>query len=511
MLWAQPASAYDFTTRIDATSWWTGRVCPINRALEGAYPEQNIINYGLTKRIVICVKENVVQAVYKFLVPFSAFLSSTIAAALTLAVAFWGVGMMTGRQDAPVRGMFVLAVKIGAVVMFTASFGASYFLSFEGGLFGALLDAMEWLLTVVTSYICASQAISCPVGSGSLVVWDSIDYTLESLIGGIFPLNGSAPGFTLSFGLTGFLLTCLFSGTIGIFIALLGFYLVIKFIFALIRAMYIFIIAYIAFSLMILVSPIFITLILFRPTKAYFEKWYRLTFSFALQPVLLFAYLAMLVAAFDTVVYTGDRSLYRALAGDHFSDPNFQLGASLIGAQANGKYAIVENAQGEFAVKLDPEQVAKDLHIGTVDTGVAGVIGEVITTDADWTGPGGIFGFLNRDPNTGQTTKNFFKVDVPTKVVDWETLAAWSGASNVTSYLVNLLLTLIMAVITAYIFFTMLDYLPFIGSGIAGDSGTTMPIFGVNSRGNNLGVPGSSSFTKLRDNLSRRFGVGGGQ
>ena len=65
-------------------------------------------------------------------------------------------------------------------------------------------------------------------------------------------------------------------------------------------------------------------------------------------------------------------------------------------------------------------------------------------------------------------------------------------------YMVTLLLSLIMVLITTYVFMVMLNYLPFIGQGMID---LNMPVFGQGS----LGMPGS----KLGSSLPKS--VGGGQ
>ncbi len=471
-----PAYAYNFITP-DTIGTATGRVCAIDDSILG---DANLQAFGFTKRIVICVKETILSAVYNFLVPFSDYIAKTIAVAITLAVALWGVMMVSGRTTAPIRDAFVLAVKIGAVVLFTANFG---------GIFPVMLDAMESLLSIVTGFI-GFSTFTCPnVFSGdSLVVWERVDCAINTLIGGIFS------AFTVGSGIVGLLVALLFSGTIGLFIGLMGVMLIVQLLFAIARAVYIFVTGYIAFALMALMSPLFVPLILFRATKSFFEKWLKLTMGFVLQPVFIFVYLTMLMAAFDTIVYSGPRSLYRAIAGGDVNNVgvsvvdqfNFSMGDWLL---ASGAYA--EKSQGSFGVNIDPKATVKRLGLpDKIDTGTLKVIGEHFTNPADWQGD--IYAVMGK--------KNFAEVQVAlTTSADLKRLADVNH-EDVTDYTINLFLSFIMALVTTYIFMSMLDFLPFIGSGLTGDAFSVMP-FGTGR----LAPPGSEMIKGMKDKFAATF------
>lgn len=486
-LWpAAPSFAYSFQYP-DAYNPSTGHVCAIDNSEDGSgyYPIDNLERYGFTKRIAICVKESVISAIYDNLVPFSDYIADTVSACITLAILLWGALMATGKNSAPMRDMMVMAVKIGAVGAFTWNFA---------GLYPLILDAMEYMLSVVTDYVIYSPSYDCPaiISSSSLEVWDRVDCALEQLIGGIF-----APDSIMA-GITGFLVICLFSGSVGIFVALLGFLLIGQFLYALAQALYIYITSYIAFAFMVLISPLFIPLLLFRATKAYFEKWLKLTIGFMLQPIFLFAYLAMLLAAFDTIVYTGPTSLYRTIAGDEVDEPDFKLGEWLYYSPIYGDSGV-----GSTAVNLRHKQIANLLgEPDDLDTGVAGTVGEYVTDSSAWGGD--IFDFLNPGEQ-----RNFFKVDMPTQVIDWDWLAwwydpgAWEDESDTMAYVVKLFLAFIMAVIMAYILVAMLQYLPFIGSGVSGET-LSMPTFGTGG----LAPPGGKLLGGLQDKVATYFGGG---
>ena len=271
--------------------------------------------------------------------------------------------------------------------------------------------------------------------------------------------------------------------------------------------MYIFVVFLYCFCvLMVLVSPLFIPLILFRATKSYFARWLRLTASFIIQPIILFAYLTMLLAAFDTVVFNGPNSLYHAIAGNAANNACFSIGSWLMGGNggawgadlprcnqgvcdpampgdcASGQCinvnpatgfgicssphpgAYCSQALGGQAVTIGAQQVAQTFNLAPDDTGMMGSLGRVVgASGLDWQN-----GVL-RSMGVDQAHPSLMRVDWPMTNVDWNWLATTTGAPSVTYYILNLFIVAFMTLATGYIFLTMLDSLPFISAAISGD------------------------------------------
>ena len=72
-----------------------------------------------------------------------------------------------------------------------------------------------------------------------------------------------------------------------------------------IKATYIFLVSFIAISLIVHLSPFIIPLILFEKTKGIFDATVKNMLSFIIQPVLLYAYVGIFLTILDGVV-TGD-------------------------------------------------------------------------------------------------------------------------------------------------------------------------------------------------------------
>lgn len=477
---------------------------------------------GLTTRLIACVRDSIIYATANTIGPISDYLAKTIAIACMLAVVLWGVKVMGGKPVNLSADGMVLGIKIGAVMFFTASFG---------GMFPVMLNALEGLLSIV-----AAPALSmlpnegCQVAARSggeaavMGVWDIVDCYINSLIGGIFS------EFTLSFGIVGFLVGILLSSPVGLFIALMGFYMIGLLLLAVARALYIFITSYIAFAIMVIISPLFIPTILFKSTKGYFDQWLKLTVSFMLQPVFMFAFLVMFLAAFNSTVYTGQYSLYYAIAGEASRARDFKLGEWLLDKANGGANSVyVEQSLDAKAITVNPKAAIEEMG-GLKKMGAAP---DLIGTQGSQPIPAkayennSVFKFLGTGTVGGSYDikgLHAFKSDIPLRAVDMKKLASRANvatdnckpgadllnptctnpdssvpsisgggkedADAQTRYKIRVFLAFLMAVITMYIFYSMLEYLPYIGSGISGD-GMGVP-FGTGR----LSVPGTNKGKK---------------
>jgi hypothetical protein len=128
------------------------QICPIENydASDPAAVIGNHKKYGLIKRMVLCVQGLVIPATYRIMYNLSLnYFYGPIAAAMTLAVLFWGYLMVVGKHSAPVRDAFTVAVKIGSVSLFTYVLGKSTI--WPDGLFPVLIRIVDEMAAIVTS------------------------------------------------------------------------------------------------------------------------------------------------------------------------------------------------------------------------------------------------------------------------------------------------------------------------------------------------------------------------
>jgi hypothetical protein len=411
---------------------------------------------GITTRVVFCVQDTLMWAVSNFITPFSVYLRRTVGALCTLAIVLWGAMAAKGHMTAIRKDLIPLCIKLGAVVLFTSSFG---------GLFPVIINVLDGLLQLGDSF--TKSALDDYCGPAD-VVWERVDCMIAYILGGF------GAGVVLVSGLLGFVLASLFSGAIGFAIFLMGVTFLMAILTAIGQAIYSYIMAMVGIAVMVCVSPIFVPLILFSATRGYFEKWVRLFIGFILQPVILFIYLGVLLIAFDVVVFSGPNSLLYAIAGPASSGPGFLIGDWLL-----SKGVYVEKAQKDLVINQNPEELAAGIEGGKgsfEETGAMGVIGNWAMDSVKWDQNRVISSLI---PNG---SKNF-ELSLPVQIVDYCRLAYVRGfipagqvnkcevqwQAPVYSMAINIVLSLFMAMLVAYIFVSILKYIPFMGASMAGE------------------------------------------
>lgn len=476
---------------------------------------------GLTRRIIPCLKETLLDSTARILLPLTEQLSATIRLMMALAVALLGALMIGGKTTAPFKDTLILLLKLG---------GVSFFITEIYNIFVMLLDTMDSLLIVVTGYVMVGGPFQAKILNGcpdygdfqnapTLLIWDAVDCTLNALVGGIL-----SPASLIG-GLAGFCLSAMMTNTLGFMIGMMGIRLILQLIWAIIKAVYIYLGCYIAICLMMLMSPIFVPMILFSVTKSYFERWIKLLLNYILQPLLLFVYLAMLLVAFDVVIFSGPYSLYSVIAGEAAKNDNFTLPWDEGGEGGIGGWLLTHGAYSKdfanpAAIPVHHGRAAKRMSVvggnRTMETGVGG------TMTVGVTAPKSVAKSMLVDANTqrsvlarlgmGPTGKgkgelNFYEVNIPIIQIDWKMLADENGFDSTDeqsflNYMIKVFMSFLMALITGYVFISLLDSLPFIGSGIAaaGDE-KTFGLKGIES----LQPPGSEAMDKLQGKLMGRF------
>lgn len=124
-----------------------------------------------------------------------------------------------------------------------------------------------------------------------LKIWDILDCKLMRSLG--YGPELSVPNLVIAI-LAGF-----FTSGLGIVFAIATFFFAFFFLSLILRAMHIFLLSTTAITILIFVSPITITAMLFEKTKSIFDSWLKQLIGFMLQPVILFAYLGIFIAIFD--------------------------------------------------------------------------------------------------------------------------------------------------------------------------------------------------------------------
>lgn len=130
-----------------------------------------------------------------------------------------------------------------------------------------------------------------------LKIWDTLDCKITRALG--YGADVSVPNLIVMM-VAGF-----FVGGLGVMFFLATFFFAFMILSIAVRALHIFLISTTAIILLIYISPITITAMLFEKTKNIFTNWWKQLLGFILQPMILFLYIGILINLLDVTV-SGD-------------------------------------------------------------------------------------------------------------------------------------------------------------------------------------------------------------
>lgn len=421
---------------------------------------QNPLRFYLFSLIIPCLQKMVVNATEKLVTAFYPWVSSAITAAVTLAVIIFGILMMTQAVERLQRDSFVFAVKVVVVIMITQNMMP---------LLTMFYDIQNGLIEIVTGFSGFFTGLKCPVLPSNLFgiysVWFRADCILNIIIG------LGAPK-TLANGLLAFFASSLFTGGLMVGVALVGFYMCFNIIMGLLTATRVYLACVLGLGLMIIVGGIFIPLMLFKNTMNYYKKWGKTVVGLTVQPMVVFAFLNIMISAFDNAIYSGDFSVLRTLAGN--SVDAVGLSGSNI---TNIQFGFNLNKYMEDKKLYNPEKkgLTIDLSPETFRSGIqsrqTGQTGKIVTPDpADAERASKEAGRDSRDFRFGMqfntiNTAEMAKVRVP-KVQ----ASGVSGSNEEADFLMEVLGSFALAWLVSFIFSASMAMIPEMTNKLTGVS-----------------------------------------
>lgn len=412
---------------------------------------------GVSSRVVKCVRSAVLQTTTGFINAFYDYLRYAIYAAITLCMTLFGVKLVAGLIEQPPRDTFILLLKIGSVLYFTADFPDIY---------AQLIGVSQGLMDIVSENIHVSNALAC--GRTVADVWERLDCSLDRLM-------GLAPGKLLITGIVSMLTGVILSGPWGIVVFLLGLIIIFTLVFSITNSVWIYLNAFTALAILAMISPLIIPLVLFANTKQMFDKWVKMIIGYTLQPVFLVAYLALMITAFDTVLFRGQNSVYFSIAGAEALEPNFSVGDYF---ERHKLYTSNPFKIMDLETALDGE----DPELKTENTTIFGrTFG--YATDKITEKTGDIVGAV-----TSKTTKIFFGFEI--RFIDAKLWAEHRGISP-QKLIRDLLVAFISAGMMAYVLYSTLKFVPALGTEMASGA-----MDGFNLAAVGGGMPGSRAFRR---------------
>jgi|GEM_PF-2107652 len=233
-------------------------------------------------------------------------LQYAIKVAMTLAIVFFGIKMLMAPGD--VIGMskrkeiILLIFKIGIVSYF--ALGDAWKVAFFDAIYGSFpeLVAKFFQYTSAEGDMCKlanlptinSENLNNITSLKYLQVFNLLDCKLKYYL-------AFTPG-TSTANIVGLIISTMFTGVYGFLISISIFFFAIMMLLVIIRALYLFVTSALAIVVYIFISPVIFPTLLFKRTQNIFNTWFMQLISFALQPIILFVYIAIFIQASDLLI-----------------------------------------------------------------------------------------------------------------------------------------------------------------------------------------------------------------
>lgn len=234
-------------------------------------------------------------------------MSLIIKLAITFAITFYGVNLLLGKANlGDKKSSLVFILKIALVMYFCV--GTAWQDVFFRGFYDASMSLAEILFKIeiqnnplkqdgcqfgkiVYSDGSSKNVSTYPEGKSYLAIWDTIDCKMMRYLG-VGPQINTANFASMA-------LAAYFFGPIGIYFAMSVLIFAFLMIMMAIRALHIFLSSAMAIILLVFISPLIIPCGMFEKTKNIFTGWLGKLFSYCLQPMILFAYVAIFISVMD--------------------------------------------------------------------------------------------------------------------------------------------------------------------------------------------------------------------
>lgn len=325
---------------------------------------------GFTVALVFCVRSSITDALtgshitnimdaghQGYLTQVIQFLTAYKWAAITLAIALYGVKLATVNVEELLKESSGLLFRIAFVVFICANLGAAgqtqlYNSPNGSGIYGIAVDFAGELVSFVSlgfakiTQHCSAQFAALPAGVNQqeYSVWQAFDCIFEGLLGGTAGATFAAAAIILA------LAAAIFSGGLGVAVLVLAVTLFVMILLSLGRAVYTYILSYFVLALLIIIGALIVPLFVFESeyTKGIFWKWVSLIVSTMMQPLFLVEFLSFFMM-----------TDYQFIYGSFSSQPDTPT--------ANGAYVFTDGTQA----RCNPQPYAEyaDANNGHPDIG----------------------------------------------------------------------------------------------------------------------------------------------
>lgn len=259
-------------------------------------------------RIIPCLIYTIERSTETFSEKFIELMKPTFYAFLSVVIVFFGVKVLQGEREIGPQ-TFVLVLKIAFVI------GMLQIIPHEvvPKAYGVMSDGV----TIVTNAFGPdTNQITCDVNSygdaNTPLIWKQMDCVLGKLYGFATGSGNSGPNGTkpvnmlLASSAFGLLTGFFFGGTLGVavFFALIGVLWSVAML--VLRTALAFMNGYLIVCIMLIISPLFLPLVLFKITGEYFDRWWKAIFGGLLLPTIVVGYSMFALLMYDKALFSQD-------------------------------------------------------------------------------------------------------------------------------------------------------------------------------------------------------------
>lgn len=327
----------------NCTQFYLNQVCYVAESCYSFSAQQSISMLPVTGAIIQCINDSIQYLFYgnpncnsnnnengTYVVTsfpeFQGSMRSTVRSALMLYIVLMGLKMVLGN-DLPSKGdFFRMGAKFTLVLYFSTGININGVVGTDGlpyyddGIHRYMIplfttgaqELSQWVYSAGgQAGLCVYDESLYPSEYGYLSLWDSIDcrllYYMGINLGGINLTSTVDNANILSLNcfsqpvLFGLLLPALFSFQIIFLVCSMLF--AIMFLSVVIYFVNVTVISAIVVAILIYLAPVFVPMALFEATKGYYDGWLKVSIAYALQPMVIGAYIAMMLTLFDQTMY----------------------------------------------------------------------------------------------------------------------------------------------------------------------------------------------------------------
>jgi type IV secretion system protein VirB6 len=207
-------------------------------------------------------------------------LLNAISALLALYIAFTGIAFMSGMSPITQREGMNRLIKVGVIAVLVNPNSWQFFNEY---LFSLMIKGSVELMAIFSS-----TESGVPISSIGVFLAEALEEPW-----GVFSSNAfRAKMAALSI-----------SGYFGILVALFVCVAMLVYIYSMIKVVIIYVISLVMLSFLFILSPIYLCFLLFKYTKGMFDTWVKMMISYALQPVMIFAAISLMMPVLKSLMY----------------------------------------------------------------------------------------------------------------------------------------------------------------------------------------------------------------